>query len=366
MNMTELGLDHDDIAFPGLGIDKITIDNVAFSIGKIDIAWYGVIIACGMILAIVFGMSNMRKVGLDPNRAIDAIIGGVIGGVAGARLYYVAMNWEEYSKDLKSIFNTRNGGLAIYGGVIGALLVGLIIAKMRKVKLLPLLDLTGMGFLIGQGIGRWGNFVNQEAFGCNTDLPWGMTGGRIQSWIVANYSSISSPASVIELDPDLPVHPCFLYESLWCLIGFVILFTVFRKRKFDGQIFLLYIFWYGLGRFFIEGLRTDSLMIGNLRVSQVLAAVSSAVAFILLIIVSSKVKRMGDDYVLYKDTEESKHLLEEADKLIAEEKEKKASKKKGEQKSEDKEAPAASSDEKAGTSDPESSDEKNIEADDEK
>ncbi len=327
MNMTELGLGENDIAFPGLGIDKITIDNIAFSIGGISIAWYGIIIAAGMILAIIFGMSKMKKYGLDPDRAIDVIIGGVLGGVVGARLYYVAMKWSEYSKDLKSIFYTRNGGLAIYGGIIGALIVGCIMCKIRKVKFLTILDLAGMGFLIGQGIGRWGNFVNQEAFGTNTDLPWGMTGGKIQSWIIANNSSISSPASVIEMSADKAVHPCFLYESIWCLVGFVVLYLISRHRKYDGQIFLMYVFWYGLGRAFIEGLRTDSLMFGNIRVSQLLAIVSSAAALLLLFIIGSKVKRMGEDYVLYKDTEESKQLLASAEKAQKDSEEKKARKK---------------------------------------
>ncbi len=339
MNMTELGLGENDIAFPGLGIDKISINNIAFTIGGVSIAWYGIIIAVGMILAIIFGMSKMKKYGLDPDHAIDVIIGGVIGGVVGARIYYVAMNWDEYSKNLKSVFYTRNGGLAIYGGVIGAIIVGSIMCKIRKVKLLPLLDLAGMGFLIGQGIGRWGNFVNQEAFGTNTDLPWGMTGGKIQQWIIANSSSISSPSSVIEMSADKAVHPCFLYESIWCLIGFVVLYLISRHRKFDGQIFLLYVFWYGLGRAVIEGLRTDSLMLGNIRVSQMLAVVSSAAALILLFIIGSKVKRMGDDYVLYKDSEESKLLLiaaENSAKAAADKKAAKKAQKNNSQNTEDK------------------------------
>ena len=334
MNMTELGLGENDIAFPGIGIDKISIDNIAFTIGGVSIAWYGIIIAFGMILAIIFGMSKMKKYGLDPDRAIDVIIGGVIGGVVGARIYYVAMNWSEYSKDIKSIFYTRNGGLAIYGGVIGAIIIGAIMCKIRKVKLLPLLDLAGMGFLIGQGIGRWGNFVNQEAFGTNTDLPWGMTGGKIQQWIILNSSSISSPQSVIEMSAEKAVHPCFLYESIWCLIGFVILYLISRHRKYDGQIFLLYVFWYGLGRAFIEGLRTDSLMLGNIRVSQMLAIISSAAALILLFVIGSKVKRMGDDYVLYKNSEESKQLLIAAENDAKAALEKKAEKKKKKMKKE--------------------------------
>jgi len=324
MKMTELNLAENEIAFPGLGIDSITVNSEAFSIFGLSIAWYGVIIAAGMILAVFFGLSQMKKYGIDPDRAIDVIIGGIIGGIVGARAYFVLMNWDVYSQDLKTIFQTRNGGLAIYGGIIGALLVGVIICKIRKVRILPLLDIASMGFLIGQGIGRWGNFFNHEAFGYNTDLPWGMTSGRIQQWIIDN--SAYGSEDLVQMTPDRAVHPCFLYESLWCLLGFAVLFFVSKRRKYDGQLFVLYVFWYGLGRSFIEGLRTDSLMLGNIRVSQLVAILSASAALILLVVVGSKVKRMGGDYVFYKDTEESKKLLSEAEERLAAEKEKKKKK----------------------------------------
>lgn len=306
MNMTSLNLASDEIAFPGLGINGITVKSEAFSLFGLPIAWYGIIITCGMLLAMIFGLSQTKKYGVNPDRAIDVIIGGLVGGVVGARTYYVLMNWDEYSQDLKTVFQVRNGGLAIYGGIIGALLVGLVMCRIRKVKVLPMFDVASMGFLIGQGIGRWGNFFNHEAFGSNTDLPWGMTSGRIQKWLVEN----GGPGS--GLTPDRAVHPCFLYESIWCLTGFVVLYLISRRRKFDGQIFLSYILWYGTGRAFIEGLRTDSLMFGNIRISQLLAIVSALTAFILLCVIGSKVKRMGEDYVFYKDTEESKLLLAES------------------------------------------------------
>ena len=307
--ISELGydnLDYNEIVFPKLGFD-FHIDSTAFTVFGLDIQWYGIIITTGLVLALLFGLKNMRRVGLDPDRAIDAIIGGIIGGIIGARTYYVAFNWSEYAGDWKSILNTREGGLAIYGGVIGAFLVGGIVCKFRKVKLFPMLDICGTGFLLGQAIGRWGNFTNQEAFGRNTDNIFGMSGGRIQQWISRTYT-----ADV--LNPDYPVHPCFLYESVWCLTGFILLAIMLKKyRKFDGQNFLCYLIWYGTGRFFIEGLRTDSLMIGTLRVSQVLAAVCVVVSSILLAVSLSKVKRMGRDYKLYCDTEESKLLLAQAE-----------------------------------------------------
>lgn len=320
MDMTSLNLAENEIAFPGLGIDGITVNSVAFSLFGIDIAWYGIIIAAGMTLAIIFGLSQMKKFGIEPDRATDVIIGGIIGGVIGARAYYVIMNWQDYAGDWKSIFQTRNGGLAIYGGVIGALLVGVVMCRIRKVRILPLFDVASMGFLIGQGIGRWGNFFNHEAFGTNTDLPWGMTSGRIQQWIAENNEYGTVLAS---LTPERAVHPCFLYESIWCLLGFAVLFIISKHRKFDGQIFLCYILWYGTGRAVIEGLRTDSLMVGSIRISQLLAIVSAVAALILICVFTSKVNRMGGEYVFYKDTEESKRLIAEAEERNTKEKTKK-------------------------------------------
>jgi len=316
----ELGysnLDYDEIVFPRLGID-VHVNPTAFTIFGVSIQWYGIIIVCGLLLALLFAFRNMKRIGIDPDRATDAIIGGILGALVGARAYYVLLNWNDYKGDWKAILNTREGGLAIFGGLIGAVIVGGIVCHFRKVKLLPMLDICGVGFLIGQGIGRWGNFTNQEAFGKNTDSLFCMSGGRVQRWISLNYNATFSYDKDVTLDPAYPVHPCFLYESFWCLLGAVLLFIAFKKfRKFDGQIILMYMVWYGFGRFFIEGLRTDSLMIGSLRVSQALALVICIVALILLIVQLSRVKRMGSDYVLYVDTEESKQLLAAAEERNA-------------------------------------------------
>ena len=306
-------LKQNQVIFPKLGID-ITINDTAFTLFGLEIKWYGLLITLGMLLAMIYCFSQMKKYGIDPDRAIDAVIGGIIGGLIGARAYYVIMQWEDYAGNWKSIFNIRNGGLAIYGGIIGAVIVGGFVAKLRKVKLLPLLDVASMGFLLGQGIGRWGNFTNQEAFGYNTDNIFGMSSGKIRDWIISVNSDMSSPADLIAMNADKPVHPCFLYESVWCLLGFVLLAIVAKKiRKFDGQIFLMYLGWYGLERFFIEGLRTDSLMIGTMRVSQVLAAICFISSVILLVVILNKVKRMGDEYVLYVDTDESKELIRQSE-----------------------------------------------------
>ena len=305
-------LKSNQVVFPKLGID-INISDTMFTVFGIEIKWYGFLIAMGMLIAMLYAFKNMKSYGIDPDRAIDVVIGGVIGGLIGARAYYVIFNWDSYSGDFLKMINIRNGGLGIYGGIIGALLLGALVARIRKVKLMPLLDLVGIGFLIGQGIGRWGNFTNQEAFGCNPDSIFGMSSGKIQSWII-NHGSTATLSDGQTLDPLKPVHPCFLYESVWCLLGVVLLVIISKKmRKFDGQIFLTYVAWYGLGRFFTEGLRTDSLMIGTLRVSQVLAFVCFVSAVILLITISLKVKRMGTDYQLYKDTEESRMLIRESE-----------------------------------------------------
>ena len=328
--LSEMGysnLDYDEIVFPHLGFD-VHVKSTAFSIFGLDVQWYGIMIVIGILLAMTFAYRNMRRVGIDSDRATDAIIGGILGALVGARAYYVIFNWDEYKDDLPSIFNTREGGLAVFGGLIGAVIVGGIICKIRKVKFLPMMDLCGVGFLIGQCLGRWGNFFNQEAFGKNTDSLFCMSGGRVQQWIALNYNTLGSYNEGVTMDAAYAVHPCFLYESAWCLLGAVLLgITLYKWRKFDGQIILMYMIWYGFGRFFIEGLRTDSLTIGSLRVSQALSAAICVASLIILIVMLSKVKRMGREYRLYVDTAESKALLAEADKRLAEEAAKKAAKK---------------------------------------
>lgn len=306
------------IVFPKLGFE-FNINPTAFTIFGVDIQWYGIIITIGLILAMAYCFSKMKRFGIDSDRAIDAIIGGIIGGLLGARIYYVTMKWDQYSGDLKSIFNFRNGGLAIYGGLIGASIVGLIICNIRKVKKLPMLDICSVGFLIGQGIGRWGNFVNQEAFGCNTNNIFGMTGGTIQQTIIdeSAYLDGSMYQAGLEISENYAVHPCFLYESVWCILGFVVLALYSKHRKYDGQLFLMYLTWYGLERFVVEGLRTDSLMVGNIRVSQALSAILVITSVIIQIIMHSKVRRYPENYILYCNTDESKKMLKDAENLRA-------------------------------------------------
>lgn len=270
----------DTVIFEGLGISvDVPSDGVLFTIGNFSIRWYAAAIALGMIIAAIYGFRMMKRYKVNEDKFLNAIIGGVIGGIVGARLYYVAFSWESYADDPIFILYIWEGGLAIYGGIIGALLIGGLIARIQKLCVRDCFDITAMGFLIGQCLGRWGNFFNREAFGGNTTLPWGMTSQKIQNELAYLKST------GVDVDPSLPVHPTFLYESLWCLLGFVLIhFIVARRRKFKGQVFLSYCIWYGIGRAFFEGLRTDSLMIYGYRVSQLLSLALVAIGLILYVI----------------------------------------------------------------------------------
>ena len=243
-------------------------------LGEMTIKWYGAIIAFGFLLAVLFGGRQAWKWRMSIDKMLDVLIFGTVGGILGARLYYVAFEWDYYAHHIDEIFKIWHGGLAIYGGIIGGLLAAYITCKVNKLNFYNLLDMAGMSLLIGQGIGRWGNFMNQEAFGTNTDLPWGMRSEKTMDYILSNQELFAEKG--ITMNPGGYVHPTFLYESLWCLVGFAILYVILRKfRRFSGQIFLCYGIWYGTGRAIFEGLRTDSLYIGDttIRVSQLLSAV---------------------------------------------------------------------------------------------
>lgn len=285
--------------------EGIDIDRVLFTVPgtNFKIYWYGFLITIGILLAMIYGFRRMKTVGIDPDRATDSVIGGLIGAIFGARFYYIIFNTE--GMKFSEFFDIRDGGLAIYGGLIGAIIVGGIIAKVRKLKLTALLDVVAPCFLIGQCIGRWGNFFNQEAFGANTKLPWGMISNTTMEYISNHYDELGGKVSALD-----PIHPCFLYESIWCLIGFIILHFYLKHRKFDGEVFLMYTGWYGLGRFFIEGLRTDSLYLGNIRVSQLVAG-TCVLASLVLIIVFRGITKRNSDYKLFVDTELSKAQLEQ-------------------------------------------------------
>lgn len=258
------------VSFPGLGINDLPVNRVAFSIGTFNIYWYGILIATGLLLAVLYAYFNADRYDVDRNKLIDCVIVGVITSIIGARTYYVMFKWDYFSAHPGEIIDIRDGGIAIYGSIIGALVGGLIMAKIRKMKFLPILDITMTCFLIGQAIGRWGNFFNQEAFGTPTDNIFRM---------------------VSENTDGVGVHPCFLYESVWCALGFLFLFIFNRKfQKYHGQVFYLYLVWYGAERVVVEGLRTDSLYLpfqvfgADIRVSQLLSAALVIVGIILLIV----------------------------------------------------------------------------------
>ena len=260
------------VQFPGLGL-SFELNRVAFSIGRFNVYWYGVCIAFGICLALVFAFRHSVEFGVDADSMVDVILIGIVLGIASARAYYVAMAPFKY-ESIWEMIAIRDGGLAIYGGIIGGFLFGGLACKWRGVPVLPMFDLTAMGFLLGQCCGRWGNFFNQEAFGCNTTLPWGMYSEATRDYLMG---STVTAQSGVTIDPDLPVHPTFLYESIWCLVGFILLFRYIKKRKFNGDIALRYMIWYGAGRFWIEALRTDSLMLVpsiGLRVSQLIAGIA--------------------------------------------------------------------------------------------
>lgn len=311
------------VSFPGLGLE-FTVNRVAFSIGGFDIYWYGILIGLGLALGMIYALRHAREFGIDADRMLDVVIAGTIFGVIGARLYYVAFAPQGMFNSFADILNMRKGGVAFYGAVIGAVLAALLTCGWRKVKLLPMIDVATVGFLVGQGIGRWGNFFNQEAFGTNTTLPWGMTSETIVNYLRNNAEMLQSHN--IFVDPTMPVHPTFLYESVWCLLGALVFILYAKRRRFDGEMALMFLAWNGFGRAFIEGLRTDSLYIGEYRVSQILAILCAALAVLTICFIRLRISRKADPAYLmpYGHTEKC------AEDLALLEKERQKKNKKGE------------------------------------
>ncbi|MDD7674237.1 MAG: prolipoprotein diacylglyceryl transferase [Oscillospiraceae bacterium] len=252
------------ISFPALGIELNPPRG--FSIGPLYIHFYGVIIACGLILAVVYACRRSREAGLTEDSLLDGVLWITPFSIVCARAYYCVFSWPMYRNNPISVLYIWEGGLAIYGAVLGAAVGVIVFCKIKKCSLPALLDLVSLGFLIGQFIGRWGNFFNREAFGAATDA-------------VTRMGLFNTVTGVTEY-----YHPTFLYESVWNLAGFLLLHFLSRKKQYDGQIALGYCAWYGLGRAFIEGLRMDSLYWGPFRVSQLLAAGSCAVAVAVLLV----------------------------------------------------------------------------------
>ena len=265
------------ITFPYLGLEFYL--NETISIFGFRIYWYAIIIATGMMLAITIAFFEFKKKGLKSDDLADFVLFAIPLGILGARLYYVIFDWSYYAKNLGEILAIWNGGLAIYGGVIVGCIVALVFTRIKKISFLWFADVATVGLFIAQSLGRWGNFVNAEAFGGLTSLPWGMV---VEGPNVKPYS------------PFGPCHPTFLYESLWNLAGFLIsYFIIYRLLKTDGYSFAYYLIWYGTGRFFIESLRMDSLWLIQdvIRVSQLVALVSVVGGIITLFYIKNRNKK---------------------------------------------------------------------------
>lgn len=288
---------------------KLTVKPIAFTLklGNFEwnIYWYGILIALGFLLAVIYALRNYKRFNLDVDRMLDVVLVTVPVSILCARIYYVLFDGVkvESIKDFFG-FGTSSGlsGIAIYGAVIGAFLTGGIMCYIRKVNIFDMFDIAAIGFLIGQGIGRWGNFINQEAYGAFTGSSfWGMQSDR----------------TISEMGEGL-VHPCFLYESIWCIAGFFLLNYFSKKRKFSGQIVLIYAAWYGFGRMFIEMLRTDSLMIGSLKVSVLVSFIICAASVTTLAVFGKKYKvtENAEEYTelfAYEDSEQPEEITTETE-----------------------------------------------------
>lgn len=248
---------------------ELTVNPIAFTIpigGGWNVYWYGILITLGIALAVIYGLKRSKSFGIDPDKLMTAILVTLVGAVLSARLYYVIFM---ESMPITDFFKIHDGGLAIPGALIGAVVIGFIMCKIEKIDVLSAFDLMSIGFFIGQAIGRWGNFVNQEAYGTFTGSTWfGMSGDKITE----------------AMGSAMPVHPCFFYESIWCALGFLLLHIISYRRKFKGELGCIYMIWYGFGRFIIEGLRTDALMLGAVRVTQWLMLIACIAGAVLLII----------------------------------------------------------------------------------
>ena len=284
---------HRTIDFPNIGIHLTSVGD-HITIFGFDIAFYGMIIGLGILTGLLIAAAEAKRSGQNPEDYFDLAIYAVIFSIIGARLYYVAFSWDMYKDDLLSILNIRQGGLAIYGGVIAAVITVFVFARVKKMSATLILDTAGLGLVAGQMIGRWGNFFNREAFGEYTNsflamrLPVdAVRGSDITELMRKNMETVKGVSYI-------QVHPTFLYESLWCLMVLIIMLIYRKHKKFNGELFLVYLFGYGLGRFWIEGLGTDQLLIPKigLPVSQILAGVLVVVSLALIIYKRIELKKV--------------------------------------------------------------------------
>lgn len=281
-----------EVKFPGWGIN-VDVNPVAFHLGKIDVYWYGLLIAIAIILSVFLAVKQAKSLKFPEGLVYDTILMIIPCAIIGARAYYVIFNYDEFKGNFKSIFDIRSGGLAIYGGVLLVFIGGLVMCRIRKIPFRELADYCVVYLPLGQAIGRWGNFFNQECFGTNTSLPWGMTSATIEGYLKSNCPT---------LVPTMPVHPTFLYESLADLAIFFILIYVRKHSKIPFETACVYFALYGTARFFIEGMRTDSLYIGStgIRTSQLLSLILVVAALIYIVFARiMKIEKKGFPKKLY-------------------------------------------------------------------
>lgn len=262
-----------EIWFPNLGIEIDHLSRTAFTVFGQDIYWYGIFIGLGVILGVLLALHEAKRTGQNPDTYLDFIIYAMIIAIIGARLYYVIFSWDFYSQHPEKIFAIREGGLAIYGGIIGGVLTAIVYSHLKKKSFWVMADTMAPSLILGQMLGRWGNFFNKEAFGGFTDNLFAMRYQLSQVRASDVTTDILQNLVTVNGVDYIQVHPTFLYESMWSLCVFIILLILQRKKKFDGQVCATYFFGYALGRVWIEGLRTDQLCIGNVPVSQALSAV---------------------------------------------------------------------------------------------
>ena len=298
------------VTFPGLGL-SFTLNRVAFTVLGRPIYWYGLIITCGLLLAVVMCSRLGKRFGITEDQILDLMLFAVPAALVSIRAYYVLFNLDLYrrtdgSLDWSAILRYSDGGLAIYGGIISSIIVLLIFCRVRNINFLAFADLGVHGLFLGQLIGRWGNFMNVEAYGGPTALPWRMCAESIARNML-NQGYVDQAGCQAILSGTLGVHPTFLYESLWNLLGLFLVYQLGKRRRFDGQCFLFYIFWYGLGRAWIEGLRTDSLYFFGLtlfgvpiRTSQMVAIVSALAAGAVLLWMSWKRRNAPADLYVHR------------------------------------------------------------------
>ncbi len=266
------------IEFPNLNL-QFYVNKVAFSIGSVSVHWYALIILTGVVLGFLYATMFAKREKLNTDCLYDVLLWGLPSAIICARAYYVIFNFSHFQNDFWSVFKIWEGGIAIYGAVIGAAISTYIYARVKKLSVLQLYDMGAFGLIVGQAIGRWGNFVNEEAFGSLTDSLFAMSSKAIRVELIRQ-GQINEANIMLH---NIGAHPTFLYESLWNLLGAVLLGVFHKHKKHHGQIFFLYLTWYGIGRFLIEGLRMDSLYLGPIRISQLVGLVTAIVGIVMLI-----------------------------------------------------------------------------------